>query len=100
MTVEAPLLELKHLSIGLPGRSGPINLVNDVSFSIMRGEMFGLVGESGSGKSTVALALMGLLAPNARVRGGQIMLRDRKIECSDSAALAGLRLVGLNPPGL
>ena len=42
-------------------------------------------------KSTVALALMGLLAPNARVRGGQIMLRDRKIECSDSAALAGLR---------
>jgi oligopeptide/dipeptide ABC transporter ATP-binding protein len=43
--------------------------VNDVSFVLEAGESLGLVGESGSGKSMMALALMGLLPPGARVRG-------------------------------
>ena len=41
-----------------------IDAVNDVSFSIARGEILGLVGESGSGKSTVARCIMGILEPS------------------------------------
>jgi oligopeptide/dipeptide ABC transporter ATP-binding protein len=43
--------------------------VDDVSFTLETGESLGLVGESGSGKSMLALALMGLLPPGARVYG-------------------------------
>lgn len=82
---------LHNLSLDFTSRgAAPSPVLRDISLDIPPRSIIGLVGESGSGKSTVALALMGLLAPNARVRGGQIMLRDRKIECSDSAALADL----------
>ena len=51
-----------------------VNAVHDVSLSVHAGEIHGLVGESGSGKSTVALALMGFLPPNARARAGHVWL--------------------------
>ena len=43
--------------------------VRDLSFTIAPGEVLGLVGESGSGKSVTSLALMGLLPPQARIKG-------------------------------
>lgn len=52
---------------------GEVKAVDGVSFSIEKGEVIGLSGESGSGKSTVALAIMGLLPPSARVVSGQII---------------------------
>src|ERR1700747_2455459 len=48
--------------------------LRDVSFSIERGESYGLVGESGSGKSTAALALVRYLPSNGRVSGGTISI--------------------------
>ena len=63
------LLELRGLTVELPTPSGWIRPVDDVSFVLEAGESLGLVGESGSGKSMLALALMGLLPPGARVRG-------------------------------
>src|SRR6202045_4687906 len=65
----AALIELRGLKVELPTPSGWIRPVDDVSFSLDAGESLGLVGESGSGKSMLALALMGLLPPGARVRG-------------------------------
>lgn len=83
---------LHNLSIDFTGRGAkPSPVLRDISLDIPPRSVVGLVGESGSGKSTVALALMGLLAPNARVRGGHVSLRDRRIDCADGAALAGLR---------
>ncbi|UYN98587.1 MAG: ABC transporter ATP-binding protein [Devosia sp.] len=49
----------------LPGKVEVFRAVNDVSFTIPRGETFGLVGESGSGKSTCAKMIVGLLWPTA-----------------------------------
>jgi oligopeptide/dipeptide ABC transporter ATP-binding protein len=65
----APLIELRGLTVELPTPAGWIRPVDDVSFTLETGESLGLVGESGSGKSMLALALMGLLPPGARVRG-------------------------------
>jgi peptide/nickel transport system ATP-binding protein len=59
------LLDVARLNVSF----GPTAAVRDVSFSIDAGESVGLVGESGSGKSVTSLAIMRLLAPQARVTG-------------------------------
>jgi ABC-type dipeptide/oligopeptide/nickel transport system ATPase component len=59
------LLEVEHLDVNF----GSTAAVRDVTFSIVKGESVGLVGESGSGKSATSLAIMRLLAPQARVSG-------------------------------
>jgi oligopeptide/dipeptide ABC transporter ATP-binding protein len=64
-----PLIELRGLVVEIPTPAGWIRPVDDVSFALGAGESLGLVGESGSGKSMLALALMGLLPPGARVEG-------------------------------
>ena len=65
-----------------------IDAVNDVSFSIQRGEILGLVGESGSGKSTVARCVMGILRPNAgRVIYDGIDVNDPKLARGDRVRL-------------
>jgi oligopeptide/dipeptide ABC transporter ATP-binding protein len=63
------LLEVRGLTVELPTASGWVRPVNDVSLRIGAGRSLGLVGESGSGKTMLALALMGLLPPGARVSG-------------------------------
>jgi oligopeptide/dipeptide ABC transporter ATP-binding protein len=65
----AALIELRGLTVEIPTPAGWIRPVDDISFALGAGESLGLVGESGSGKSMLALALMGLLPPGARVSG-------------------------------
>jgi oligopeptide/dipeptide ABC transporter ATP-binding protein len=67
------LIELRGLTVELPTPAGWIRPVDDVSFTLEAGASLGLVGESGSGKSMLALALMGLLPPGAKVRGEALL---------------------------
>lgn len=62
------LLHVQGLTVTF-GQDPPVNVVQDVSFTIDTGRTLGLVGESGSGKSMSSLAIMGLLPPEARVSG-------------------------------
>jgi peptide/nickel transport system ATP-binding protein len=67
-------LTVEHLVIEFPGRFSepPFRAVDDVSFTIGRGEVFGLVGESGSGKTTIGRAVVGLIPSTAgAIRVGQ-----------------------------
>ena len=59
------LLEVKNLTLKFKTDEGLITAVEDVNFSLNRGEVMGLVGESGSGKSVTAKSLMNLNAANA-----------------------------------
>jgi oligopeptide/dipeptide ABC transporter ATP-binding protein len=63
------LLDVRALTVKLPTPAGWVCPVNGVSLRIGAGDALGLVGESGSGKTMLALALMGLLPPGARVSG-------------------------------
>ena len=60
-------------------RKGDVSAVEDVSFTLARGEALGLVGESGCGKTSVAVALLRLLPDNARVLAGSIKLNGDDI---------------------
>ena len=60
------LLDVQHLShVFKLGKHAVIKAVDDVSFQMRKGEIFGLVGESGSGKSTVARCIMNIYQPTA-----------------------------------
>ena len=60
------LLDVQHLShVFKLGKHAVIKAVDDVSFQMKKGEIFGLVGESGSGKSTVARCVMNIYKPSA-----------------------------------
>jgi peptide/nickel transport system ATP-binding protein len=67
-------LEVENLSIAYHTAGGTHLAVDDVSFRLDRGDALGLVGESGCGKTTIGMALMGLLASNARIVAGRICL--------------------------
>ncbi|EDX87426.1 nickel import ATP-binding protein NikD, putative [Synechococcus sp. PCC 7335] len=64
-----PILDVRNLSIAFPTKTGAIDAVKSVSFSIDPGQTLGLVGESGSGKSVTSLALIGLLEESTQVSG-------------------------------
>jgi oligopeptide transport system ATP-binding protein len=63
------LIEVNNLSVRFQTPDGLLTAVNDISFSLDRGQTLGIVGESGSGKSQTVLAMMGLLAINGSASG-------------------------------
>lgn len=75
---------------GLSLDIGRAQILDDVAFQIVGGEIFGLVGESGSGKSMTALAMMGLL-PRGVEATGSAHLDDVDLLALDERALQGLR---------
>ena len=75
-----PLLNVEHLRIEFNTRRGILVAVDDISFEILPGEVFGIVGESGAGKSLTGQAIIGLLEPPGRIAAGRISLNGRRID--------------------
>jgi ABC-type glutathione transport system ATPase component len=105
----APLLEVESLTVDLPEGADRPHAIEEVSFTLERGEILCIVGESGSGKSITASAIMGLLpVPHVRASAGAIRLegtdllqlppaRLRQIRGARAAMIFQEPMTALNP---
>jgi peptide/nickel transport system ATP-binding protein len=87
------LLRVEGLSTRFFTEKGQVNAVEEVSFSVREGEVFGIVGESGSGKSVTALSLIDLVESPGEITAGEVWYRDTDLAESlredDPAAVDG-----------
>ncbi len=72
------LLEVKNLITEFKSEERTNKAVNEVSFTLNRGETIGIVGESGSGKSVTSLSIMRLIASAGRISSGEIIFHSAK----------------------
>jgi len=75
-----PILTVEHIRIEFNTRRGILVAVDDISFTVMPGEVFGIVGESGAGKSLTGQAIIGLLEPPGRIGAGRIFLNSQRLD--------------------
>ncbi len=88
---EAPLLEVRNLTVDYVGANSVSRAVNGIDFDIRPGEAFGLAGESGCGKSTVAFALARLTRLPGLVTGGAVRLQGEDVLAFTSERLRRYR---------
>ncbi len=74
-----PLLKVNQLTTSIGTGSDKVNVVDNVSFEINKGETFVLLGESGSGKSITALSIMRLLPSAADIGSGEVILNGQNL---------------------
>ena len=67
------ILEVKNLKISFRTSGGTVKAVRNISFDLERGKTVAIVGESGSGKSVTSKAILGILAGNSIIEGGEIL---------------------------
>jgi peptide/nickel transport system ATP-binding protein len=88
----ATVLDVERLQTYFFTRQGVIKAVNDVSFSLRRGETLAIVGESGCGKSMTALSVMRLIPdPPGRIVGGAVRLNGRDLLQLDDETMREVR---------
>ena len=73
------VLEVKNLSVAFKTPNGLVRAVRDVSFELEKNETLAIVGESGSGKSVTLRTIMGILARNGVINGGEINYRNQDL---------------------
>jgi peptide/nickel transport system ATP-binding protein len=89
---EATVLEVKGLQTVFFTNSGLFKAVDDVSFSVGRGETLAIVGESGCGKSVTALSIMRLVPdPPGRIVGGSVVLEGTELLELDESEMRKIR---------
>jgi len=73
------LLEVKNLTTEFRTSAGVAKAVDNVSFTLERGQVLGIVGESGSGKSVTAFSLMNLVDSPGHVVGGEVLFNGENL---------------------
>ncbi|HGH5398853.1 TPA: ABC transporter ATP-binding protein [Raoultella ornithinolytica] len=90
--MSAPLITFRQLSVSFAAEKQRVRAVQEVSFAIHAGQTVGIVGESGCGKSVTAMALMGLLPPQAaRIDSGEILFDGQDLLRLKANPMADLR---------
>jgi len=74
-----PLLEVRKLRTSFFTSDGVVHAVDNVSFSVRRGEAVALVGESGCGKSVTAMSIMRLVAVPGKITAGEVRFKGRDL---------------------
>jgi peptide/nickel transport system ATP-binding protein len=85
------LLEVNDLAVHFPTPDGVVKAVDGLSFTVHRGETFGIVGESGSGKSVTNLAVLGLLNPKRSKISGQVLFKGADLATARPDTLRRIR---------
>ena len=90
MTSEA-LLQVRDLRVHFPTPDGVVKAVDGLTFSVHRGETFGIVGESGSGKSVTCLTALGLVNRAAARISGEVLFKGNDLLKLDAEELRKVR---------
>jgi peptide/nickel transport system ATP-binding protein len=85
------ILQVSGLSVDYVLDRGDVRAVDDVSFTLNRGEFLGIVGESGCGKSTLLFAVAQLLAPPAQVAAGSVRFEGTNLVGLTDKQLSAIR---------
>lgn len=85
------LIEVTNLSIDFKLEKESVRAIDQLSFTLDKGEVLGIVGESGSGKSVSVTALMKLLPPNATIAEGEINFAGQDIVTLNERAMRKIR---------
>src|ERR1700720_543126 len=93
--MSAPVLQVEGLRVAFEHPRGPVRAVDDVTFSLLPGERFGLAGESGSGKSTLALSILRMIKPPGHIEAGEGRFLGARIAQLDEDGIRALRLAGI-----
>jgi peptide/nickel transport system ATP-binding protein len=88
---EEPVLEVRDLSVDYVLARGNVRAVDDVSFTVSRGEFLGIVGESGCGKSTLLFAVAQLLAAPAEIAAGSVTFGGTNLVGLTEGQLSAIR---------
>jgi peptide/nickel transport system ATP-binding protein len=88
---EAPLVEVRDLTVQFASRDATAHAVNGVSFTLARGEVLGILGESGSGKSVTLKTLMRLLPERKTRIGGSMRVAGQDVLAMNGRALTAYR---------
>lgn len=75
------IVEVNHFKMAFDGKT----LIKDLSFTVGKGEIFGLLGSNGSGKTTTIRALLGFYEPT----GGELLLEGKRFNPEDSSVTVG-----------
>ena len=73
------ILEVKNLKVSFRTSGGTVKAVRDISFDLEKGRTLAIVGESGSGKSVTSKSILGILAGNSIIEGGEILYDGRDL---------------------
>lgn len=85
------LLEVNNLKTEFKLKRGTVRAVDDISFSVDKGEILAIVGESGSGKSVTSLSIMGLLQNPGKIAGGDILFDSQNLTRMNKKELQDIR---------
>ncbi|WP_320172477.1 ABC transporter ATP-binding protein [Maridesulfovibrio sp.] len=86
-----PLLDVKNLSVEFALRRGALKAVQDVSFTLDKGERLGLVGESGAGKSVTGFSIINLISKPGYISNGSIMFEGQDLARMPCEKMRGIR---------
>lgn len=79
MAEQEKILQVKNLQISFRTNNGTVKAVRNISFDLYKGETLSIVGESGSGKSVTNRAILGILANNKIIEGGEIIFDGKDL---------------------
>jgi len=85
------ILEVKNLKVVFNTPGGTVTAVDDVSFDIEKGKVFGIVGESGSGKTLTALSILKLISWPGSIACGSVIFNGTDLFKLDEKNLRGIR---------